>query len=115
MAVGIRPYAGDNRCVLAKAIRDYMDERKGIRAPLALETLHPMTRLWLTRKEFAKDEDISLLREKGGGSLSNAVLVLLQVTPRRPLWTHSADQRNHSPEFKIDKRNLKLFGISVAN
>ncbi|CAI7626307.1 unnamed protein product [Penicillium viridicatum] len=96
-----------NRCVLTKAIRDYMDERKWIRAPLAFETLHPMTRLWLTRKEFAKDEDISLLREKGGWSLSNAVLVLLQVAPRRPLWAHSADQRNHSPEFKIEKAQLE--------
>ncbi|KAJ5208038.1 hypothetical protein N7449_002417 [Penicillium cf. viridicatum] len=87
MTIGIRPYAGDNGCVLTKAIRDYMDERKGIQEPLALETLHPMTRLWLTRRGFAKDEDISLLREKGGGSLSNAILVLLH--------------------FKIDKAQLE--------
>lgn len=67
---GIRPYAGDNGCVLAKAIRDYMDEWKGIKEPLTLESLHPMTRLWLTRRGFAKDEDISLLQETGGGILA---------------------------------------------
>lgn len=115
MTIGIRPYAGDNGCVLTKAIRDYMDERKGIQEPLALETLHPMTRLWLTRRGFAKDEDISLLREKGGGSLSNAILVLLHVTPRHfqnapttsSIGSFRRSEKPHAPKFKIDKTQLE--------
>jgi hypothetical protein len=82
LAVGIRPYAGDNGCVLTKAIRDYMDERNGVKEPSTLETLHPMTRLWLTRRGFSKDEHISLLQDKGGGSLSNAIFVCY-------MWAHA--------------------------
>ncbi|KGO39200.1 hypothetical protein PEX1_063420 [Penicillium expansum] len=115
MTIGIRPYAGDNGCVLTKAIRDYMDERKGIQEPLMLETLHPMTRLWLTRRGFAKDEDISLLQEKAGGSLSNAILVLLHVTPQHSLNSRTTSsmssfrrsEKHHVPEFKIDKVQLE--------
>jgi hypothetical protein len=66
-----------------------MDERKGIQEPLTLETLHPMTRLRLTCRAFARDEDISLLKEKGGGNLSNAILVLLHVGPRHPKRPHN--------------------------
>lgn len=115
MTVGIRPYASDNGCVLTKAIRDYMDERKGIQEPLMLKTLHPMARLWLTRRGFAKDEDISLLREKGGGSLSNAILVLLHVTPRHfqnapttsSMSSFRRSEKHHAPEFQIDKAQLE--------
>lgn len=115
MTVGIRPYAGDNGCVLTKAIRDYMDERKGIQEPLTLETLHPMTRLWLTRRGFAKDEDISLLQEKGGGSLSNAILVLLHMSPRHfkntpttsSMSSFRRSEKRHAPEFRIDKAQLE--------
>ncbi|KAJ5424672.1 hypothetical protein N7445_010645 [Penicillium cf. griseofulvum] len=115
MTVGIRPYAGDNGCVLTKAIRDFMDERKGIREPLTLETLHPMTRLWLTRRGFAKDENISLLQEKGGGSLSSAILILLHVTSRRSrnapttssMSLFHRSKKQHDLEFKIDKAQLE--------
>ncbi|GAB1208781.1 hypothetical protein APSETT445_007542 [Aspergillus pseudonomiae] len=113
--VGIRPYAGDNGCVLTKAIRDHMDERKGIQEPLTLKTLHPMTRLWLTRRGFVKDEDISLLQAKAGGSLTNAILVLLHVTPRysRSAPTTSSmssfrrSEKRHAPEFNIDKAQFE--------
>lgn len=113
--LGIRPYAGDNGCVLTKAVRDYIDERKGIQEPLTLDTLHPMTRLWLTRRGFAKDADISLLQTKGGGSLSNAILVLLHVAPRHfqnaptksSMSSFHRSKKRHAPEFKIDKAQLE--------
>ncbi|KAK1139819.1 hypothetical protein N8T08_011144 [Aspergillus melleus] len=113
--VGIRPYAGDNGCVLTKAIRDYMDEQKGIRAPLTLETLHPMTRLWLARRGFAKDEAISISQEKGGGSLSNSILVLLHVAPRQfqsapttfSMSSFRRSEKRHAPEFKISQAQLE--------
>ena len=62
--VGLWPYASDNGCVLTKAIRDYMDERNRIQEPLTLETLYLMTRLWLTRKWFAENKNISFLQEE---------------------------------------------------
>ncbi|KAJ6180692.1 hypothetical protein N7519_011153 [Penicillium mononematosum] len=115
MTIGIRPYAGDNGCVLTKVIRDYMDERNGIQELWTLKTLHPMTRLWLTRRGFAKDEDIALLQEKGGGSLSNTILVLLHVTPRRfrdapttsSMSSFRRSEKHHDPEFKINKAQLE--------
>ncbi|KAJ5284085.1 hypothetical protein N7505_002065 [Penicillium chrysogenum] len=115
MTIGIRPYAGDNGCVLTKAIRDYIDEKDGVREPLTLETLHPMTRLWLTRRGFAKDEDISILQEKAGGSLSNAILVLLHASPRRfrdtpttsSMSSFRRSENHHEPGFKIDKAQLE--------
>lgn len=111
----IRPYAGDNGCVLTKAIRDYIDEKDGIQEPLTLNTLHPMTRLWLARRGFAKDDEISLLREKGGGSLSNAILVLLHVTARHcqnspttsSVGSFHRSKKRHAPTFKLDKAQLE--------
>ncbi|KAL3460047.1 hypothetical protein BJX64DRAFT_300957 [Aspergillus heterothallicus] len=113
--VGIRPYSGDDGCVLTKAIRDFIAEQKGLQNPLKLDELHPMTRLWLTRRGFAKDEDIFLLQEKGGGSLSNAILVLLHVTShssRNSPTTSSMSsfhrsKKRHAPEFKIDEAQLE--------
>jgi hypothetical protein len=113
--VGIRPYSGDNGCVLTKAIRDFIDEQKGLQNPLKLDEIHPMTCLWLTRRGFAKDEDIFLLQEKGGGSLSNAILVLLHVTShssRNSPTTSSMSsfhrsKKRHAPEFKIDEAQLE--------
>lgn len=111
----IRPYAGDNGCVLTKAIRDYIDEKEGIQEPLTLNTLHPMTRLWLARRGFAKDDDISLLREKGGGSLSNAILILLHVAPRHcqkspttsSMGSFHRSKKRTAPTFKLDKAQLE--------
>jgi hypothetical protein len=120
--VGIRPYAGDNGCVLTKAIRDYMDEQKGIEGLLTIQTLHPMTRLWLTRRGFATDEDISLLQKRAGGSLAHAILVLLHVPPRhiQKVSTMSSVSSFHRSEkinirdSRLIKRNLKLFGSSLT-
>ncbi|KAJ5164767.1 uncharacterized protein N7500_006597, partial [Penicillium coprophilum] len=115
MTVGIRPYAGHNGCALTKAIRDHTDERKGIKEHLTLETIHPMTRLWLTRRGFAIDEDISLLQEKEGGSLSNAILVLMHVTPRHfqnattisSMNSFHRSGKRHDPEFNVDGAQLE--------
>ncbi|KAJ5587269.1 uncharacterized protein N7459_003034 [Penicillium hispanicum] len=113
--IGIRPYAGDNGCVLTKAIRNYMDEQKGIKELLTIQTLHPMTRLWLTRRGFATDEDISLLQERAGGSLAHAILVLLHVPPCHiqkastisSMSLFHKSKEYHPPKFRIDKAQLE--------
>lgn len=114
----IRPYAGDSSCVLTSAIRNIMDERTGAQESLTLENLHPMTRLWLARRGVVKDEDISLLQELGGGSLSNSVFVLLHVAPSHvqnapttaSMSSFHRSSDRHAPNFYIDKAHLEAIG-----
>lgn len=95
-----------------------MDEPAGSQGNLTLENFHPMTRLWLTRRGFVKDEDISLLQEKGGGSLSNAIFVLLHVAPRHlqsapttaSMSSFYRSRNRHAPNFHIDKAHIKAIG-----
>lgn len=118
---GIRPYAGDSGCVLTKAIRDYVDEKTGVQEVFTLETLHPMARLWLARRGFVKDGDACSPQEKAGGSLSNAILVLLHVeTPLHHLHntptTSSTSlfqkpEKCHTPRSRLIKRIWKRFGV----